>query len=136
MTTVTPVDPRATVAAVYDENLDVSGAPIPAGHWRFYTQQWDQDGDPTGIEYGCPCGCGFLFNAPFDAQTPDEKVWEWNGATDGITLRPSILIDQHDSSHEVTGAHWHGFLTNSEFRAGILVAASGSSLNLGQSAEG
>lgn len=130
MTTVTPINSQATVEAIYNENLDVSGSAVTAGHWRFFTYWWDEDGDPSGIEYGCPCGCGYVMTTAFDAQTPDEPTWTWNGKTDGITLKPYIRFDQNDVNGEVTGVHWCGELTDSVFRGNTVLPSSGSSLSV------
>lgn len=117
MTTITPVNPKATTAAVYNPDLNVTGAPVPAGHWRFYQYWWDQDGDPTGIEYGCPCGCGALFTVPFDSEIPDEMVWNWNGETESVSVSPAIRIEQLNDNRESIGTHWHGELVDGEFRS-------------------
>lgn len=120
MTTVTPVNQRASVPAVFvesfsDEDEDNSG--VTAGHWHFYTQYGDAEKQPAGILFGCPCGCGSLFSIGFDTHESRRPRWHWDGNRERPSTTPSILIYQCDDSGNRVGEHWHGYLTAGEFKS-------------------
>lgn len=74
----------------------------------FYIGETDSDGE-TSFWYRCPCGCGVpgLLTVGNGFKPADGPSWKWNGSTDAATLEPSV--------HHV--GHWHGFLTNGEWRS-------------------
>ena len=111
MTTVTPVNQRATVAGHRVDEIDSDG-PIPAGVFEFCS---DNNGPNAGILFGCPCGCGEMHVVQFRAD--HRPMWNWNGDREAPTLTPSIAIRQMDGAGNVIGDHWHGFLTNGEWRS-------------------
>ena len=116
MTTVAPVDQRATVKARYDESV-FDRDHVPAGEWHFYSAG---DVDRAGILFGCPCGCGQLHSVQIRGGAGNDRPsWEWNGLEgEAITLSPSILIYQMaKGTGERIGEHWHGFLTDGVFRS-------------------
>lgn len=112
MTTVMPVNQRASVPAIRkSEDYDNS----PPGTWNFY--QTEGAGDQSGILFTCPCGCGSLFSIAYKAYPGCGPVWNWDGNEDRPTVTPSILVCQMNKKGERIGEHWHGFLTDGEFRS-------------------
>jgi len=111
MTTVAPVNQRASVPATFTDGMDFDG-PVPAGVFEFYT---DSDGPDAGILFGCPCGCGEMKTVGF--RTIKRPQWTWNGDREKPTLTPSINILQMDATGKHIGEHWHGWLTDGEFRS-------------------
>jgi hypothetical protein len=65
------------------------------------------NGEPGGMGFVCPCGCGREGYLPFKPQP--SPSWTFDGNTDKPTLSPSVL--------QVGGCRWHGWL-----RAGIWVS--------------
>ncbi|AXU19699.1 hypothetical protein C7W88_12775 [Novosphingobium sp. THN1] len=117
MTTVAPVNQRGSAPAVFVADFDDEEARVEAGHWHFYTAYGDPEQRKAGILFGCPCGCGSMFCVGFDSHEGAGPRWHWNGQQEAITLTPSILIYQMDQAGNVTGEHWHGFLTDGEFKS-------------------
>ena len=116
MTTVAPVNPRATVPAVFCEDWPDEGT--PAGHWHFYVSRDVADGqEPAGILFGCPCGCGQMNSVAFRASREGRPSWEWDGNREKPTLSPSINILQLDEAGKRTGEHWHGWLRDGVFQS-------------------
>lgn len=117
MTTVAPVNQRATVPAVFDEgtfDLDI----VPAGHFHFYVSRDVADGtEPAGILFGCPCGCGAMNSVAFRASRAGRPSWNWDGNREKPTLSPSINILQFDEAGNRTGEHWHGWLRDGVFQS-------------------
>lgn len=72
------------------------------------------DGERTGIEHSCPCGCGmrsamwFVGTATKHAGGPE---WTVTGQWPKVTLSPSIGINPKDQGKY----HWHGFLEDGVF---------------------
>jgi len=117
MTTVTPVNPRASVSAVPVENMDFDG-PVPAGVFEFYRAYGDAPAaPPKGILFGCPCGCGSMMSVDFAPRKGNRPVWDWDGNEARPTLTPRIKILQFNDAGQMIGEHWHGFLTAGEFRS-------------------
>lgn len=117
MTTVAPVNQRGSAPAVFVADFDDEEARVEAGHWHFYTAYGDPEQRKAGIFFGCPCGCGSMFSVGFDTHESKRPKWHWNGKSVGISLTPSILIYQMDKAGNIVGEHWHGFLTDGEFRS-------------------
>lgn len=112
MTTVAPVDPRATVDATLVEDMDFDG-PVPAGAFEFFNSSGF--GPDAGILFGCPCGCGEMMSVSFRSER--RPTWQWDGNREKPTLTPSINILQLNEAGEQIGEHWHGFLTAGVFRS-------------------
>ncbi|WP_412766455.1 DUF6527 family protein [Brucella intermedia] len=62
-------------------------------------------GLPVGFHFKCPCGCGVVGGVSFG---PDK--WTWNGNPSKPSVQPSIILHTRD------GPHWHGCLTDGEWR--------------------
>ena len=110
MTTVLPVNQRASVKAMLVTDMDDQ----PPGAFEFYTARGRTD---AGILFMCPCGCGSMFGFAVhsDAGAP---TWTWDGNREAPTCTPSILIYQmEEATGQRVGEHWHGFLTAGEFRS-------------------
>lgn len=115
MTTVAPVDQRASVPAVFAANFDDDEALVPAGYFHF-ADGYDGTQD-VGILFGCPCGCGSLNYVAVKPYAGTGPQWAWDGNRDAPTLTPSILIHQMNQAAEKIGEHWHGYLTAGQFRS-------------------
>ena len=80
----------------------------PPGGVKF--QQPDPEfGDPWGIMFQCPCGCGNLGWLPVrNPENVTHPSWEWNGDKQRPTLNPSVYN---------TGmpCKWHGWLRSGEW---------------------
>lgn len=113
-----PVNPKATVPAVHVDSIsdhDDDGH-VPAGYFTF-CDGYDGTRD-VSILHGCPCGCGVLGAISLKRYGNSERpVWQWDGNREKPTLTPSILIYQLDENGNVTGEHWHGYLTEGVFRS-------------------
>lgn len=75
------------------------GNPLPSTPGAVWFQTYR--GNPRGwMHFACPCGCGKIGAISFD---------KWNLVSDmpRINVTPSIDFDS---------GHWHGFLTDGEFR--------------------
>lgn len=110
MTTVAPVNQRASVQGFLVEDMDDQ----PPGALEFYTAK---DRADAGILFMCPCGCGEMFGV---AVHPDggSPAWTWDGNREAPTLTPSILIYQLEKGTGArVGEHWHGFLTAGHFKS-------------------
>ena len=116
MTTIAPVNQRGNASAVFVADFDGDG-PIPAGHFHFFSVYGDPEKSKAGILFGCPCGCGQLKAVGFDTHWMDGPLWHFDGDRDRPTLTPSILIFQLNEQGAKVGEHWHGFLTDGEFRS-------------------
>lgn len=113
MTTLPPVNPRATVSAVFVDDL---GDIAPAGHWHFYGIYGEpNDAPPAGMLFGCPCGCGMTHSAAFRSTNPNRPTWGFNGDKEKPTLTPSLNVLQTDEAGNRTGEHWHGWLRDGVF---------------------
>lgn len=78
------------------------------GSYRFAVEP------PSGRTYFwhyCPCGCGDLRALPVATGEKQPKSWQWNGDKEKPTLSPSIY--HYDIQNQ---PHWHGFLTDGEWR--------------------
>jgi len=115
MSTVAPVNQRASCPALLVSDMDDIDGPVPAGHFEFYVQS-SAPGE-AGILFGCPCGCGELKSVGFDTHESRRPRWHWDGNRACPTLTPSINILQLDGAGKQIGEHWHGFLTAGEFRS-------------------
>lgn len=93
-----------SVKAILVEDVDADGA--PAGAFEFYRSEAR---DVAGMFFKCPCGCGKVSALSFKPDIP--PAWQWDGNRESPTLTPSV----HDNPQGVT--HWHGFLTNGEWRS-------------------
>lgn len=116
MTSVRPINPRATVTATFDVDWPDDG--VPAGHWHFYSSSGV--GPRAGILFGCPCGCGEMMSVaikPSPIVGSKRPVWQWDGNEELPTLSPSINILQLDQAGNRTGEHWHGYLTAGVFKS-------------------
>ena len=97
--------------------MDFDG-PVPAGAFEFFMAYGDPEGSPpAGILFGCPCGCGQMMSVGFDTHESRRPRWHWDGSRETPTLTPSINILQMNDAGQKIGEHWHGFLTNGEFRS-------------------
>ena len=110
MTTVAPVNQRASCAATLIEDIGFDG-PVPPGAFEYFSFL----GPDGGILFGCPCGCGEMKSVSFRSER--RPVWNWDGNREKPTLTPSINILQLDQAGKQIGEHWHGFLTDGEFRS-------------------
>jgi len=108
MSTIQPVNPRATVIGVLNLDMDWD-APATAGEFEYFD---DNKGADAGIIFGCPCGCGEMKSLSFRSER--RPIWQWDGNRKNPTLTPSINILQFDASGNQVGEHWHGWL-----RAGV-----------------
>ena len=108
MTTVTPVNPHASVPAVHVDDIDCDG-PVAAGEFVYFSFH----GPDAGILFGCPCGCGEMKSVSFRSER--RPLWQWDGNREKPTLTPSINILQLDDAGNRIGEHWHGWLTAGEF---------------------
>lgn len=117
MTTVAPLNPRASVPATFVEDFGESDT-VNAGDFHFAVAHSAPDGPPVSLLFGCPCGCGAL-NAVSIAPREGSRrpVWQWDGNEATPTLTPSILIHQLNERAEIVGEHWHGYLTEGVFRS-------------------
>ena len=116
MTTLPIHIPRNSPPAVLCEDLDaieVNGK-VPAGHFEFFKRQ---DRDDAGIFFGCPCGCGEMHSLDFRPHDGRRPSWEWNGNRERPTLTPSVNILQFDEAGNRVGEHWHGWLTDGQWRS-------------------
>lgn len=93
--------------------MDFDG-PVPAGAFKFYV---NAQKEIAGLLFGCPCGCGQMMSVPFRDESGKRPSWEWDGNQVSPSLSPSILIKQLDSSAQQIGEHWHGYLTDGDFRS-------------------
>jgi hypothetical protein len=82
----------------------------PAGHVSYERR----DGTITGLQFGCPCGCGRAYGASFDR--PDGGGWTFDGNVQTPTINPSLgCYPAGESKAGPDGVyHWHGHL-----RAGV-----------------
>jgi hypothetical protein len=108
MTTVSPLNARASVKARLVADMDFDG-PVPAGAFEYF----DFQGPDGGILFGCPCGCGEMKSVSFRSER--RPVWQWDGNREAPTLTPSINILQMNEAGKQVGEHWHGWLRNGEF---------------------
>jgi len=95
----------AAVRAVRVERILAPEA--PPGSFTFWCAS-ESGGEPDGLHFNCPCGCGQVGAVRFASQ--DRPGWAWDGNRECPTIAPSVLF-QPDCNG---GGHWHGFL-----RAGI-----------------
>ena len=100
MTTVAPVNQRASVPAVLVQDFSDEDR-VEAGHWHFYTAYGDPDARNAGILFGCPCGCGSMFGVGFDTHESARPHWHWDGNAERPTLTPSLLIYQMNDAGQV-----------------------------------
>lgn len=112
MTTVSPVNQRGSAPAIRKTDSYEGAAP---GTWDFYRTY--EAGDRSGILFLCPCGCDSLFSIAYKPYQGCGPVWNWDGNEDSPTVTPSILVYQMNAKGERIGEHWHGFLTNGEFKS-------------------
>lgn len=112
MTSVPPVNRRASCDAVFDESA-FDRDHVPAGHFHFYTSQDSED--LAGMLFGCPCGCGELKHVDFKGHVERRPSWQWDGNREAPTLTPSINILQFDERGNRCGEHWHGWLRAGKF---------------------
>lgn len=110
MTTVTPVNQRASAPAVRVNSMDDDRP----GAFQFYSVGGETE---AGILFNCPCGCGSMFSAAIKEYEGAGPVWGWDGNRDCPTLSPSLLVYQCNDRGERIGEHWHGFLTDGVFRS-------------------
>lgn len=109
MTTVPPVNQRATVSATLVENMDDQ----PPGAFEFYSRG---DEESAGILFMCPCGCGQMHAIGFGKS--ERPSWGWNGEREKPTVTPSVLIYQMEKgTGKRIGEHWHGWLTDGVWRS-------------------
>lgn len=92
----------APVKATLVDDLFPDGHQLAvAGAYKFYDAG---DFHPAGFNFFCPCGCGRMGGV-----SVGPGGWHWNRLTYNTTVRPSILLSDHD------GPHWHGWLTDGVF---------------------
>ena len=65
------------------------------------------------MQFVCPCGnCNGHDSIPISMDinfaNKSNHRWHWNGSYHKPSLKPSIL--------RMSGCHWHGYLTEGEFR--------------------
>lgn len=74
----------------------------------FWVSDADSDGERS-FWYCCPCGCGRRapLNVGVGFKPEGGPTWNWNGSTEAATLTPSV--------YHV--GHWHGWLTDGEWRS-------------------
>lgn len=115
MTTVAPVNQRGNAKALRRTGGEWPDH-VPAGQFKFYSSS---DNDRAGMLFGCPCGCGQMMSVAIRRGSADgDRTWGWDGNENAPTLTPSILIYQmEEGTGRRIGEHWHGFLTNGEFRS-------------------
>ena len=92
----------APVRATYFADLDIDER-MP-GAFTYYTSNGDDNEQPIGLIYVCPCGCGVHGSLAFVPE-PGRASWKWDGNREQPTLTPSI--------HHVD--HWHGYLRGGVF---------------------
>jgi hypothetical protein len=99
------MDTKNVKAVRYLNRDEIREAGSSAGAYAFVVSS---QGEPCGIEFICPCGCGHECYVNITPGHPSPS-WKWNGDKDKPTLKPSIFN---------TGlpCRWHGYLTDGEFR--------------------
>lgn len=78
-----------------------------AGSW--WVSEPDTSDGERSFWYCCPCGCGRRapLTVGLNFKPADGPSWSWNGSLERPSLQPSV--------HHV--GHWHGYLTDGEWRA-------------------
>ena len=65
-------------------------------------------GDPAGLMFQCPCGCGNLGWLAFDNGQNPHPCWRFDGNRERPTLTPSVF-------NAGMPCRWHGWLRNGEW---------------------
>jgi hypothetical protein len=80
----------------------------------FFTPS-NQNGERV-LHFLCPCGCGVLAGIKIrEDRLQTNNAWAWNGNEEKPTAHPSILIATGLPTTD--NGHWHGYLTDGEFRS-------------------
>lgn len=81
-----------------------TGTADPRQPGEFRLMQMRSSGKTAGMDFACPCGCGFVGWLPFDSYL--SEGWHWDEDPTAPSLTPSVLQ---------RGCGWHGYLTNGEW---------------------
>jgi hypothetical protein len=85
----------------------------PAGAYQF-TRYGDAPNVVVGIIHSCPCGCGQLSSLYFEGKGRGRPEWKVSGVWPKVSITPSIGFWGTNTKEQ--GFHWHGYLTDGEFR--------------------
>jgi hypothetical protein len=104
--------------AIAYEVPDIMAADVRPGAYQFVWMSGEDKvkDPPRGIIHACACGCGDVGALYFKGLNPRRGGLEWvvTGEWPKATLRPSIGFWGANTKEQ--GYHWHGYLTEEEFR--------------------
>lgn len=78
----------------------VYGDGVPPGAIKYTAEE----GEITGFNFCCPCGCGGMGGVSFKPP----HGWTWDGNREAPTVNPSVYFSRGEPGE------WHGYL-----RAGV-----------------
>lgn len=104
---IMPVGKRNAIAFEVSAIMPHSSDP---GAYQFV----NYNGEQVGIVHACPCGCGQLGTLYWKNPRVNGPNWTVSGKWPKVSFKPSIgFWGENDRSQ---GFHWHGYLTDGEFR--------------------